>query len=181
MPEGNKGTHPKVFLDAEQISGIDAGKVFEAAVRLKNGDESAFNDIYGETLPVFSEAVRGECQGDPVYQDVLQVAYIRIERGLNALGPGENSAAEASENLGKPEAVDIKKWNADDFLRWMVSVLQDVLNRTLEQKEREVPEDLEEFLKIGKSIISSKDIKDFEKKKQAEEEKEEEDKIMSLH
>ena len=66
-------------------------------------------------------------------------------------------------------------------MRWMVSVLQDVLNRTLEQKEREVPEDLEEFLKIGKSIISSKDIKDFEKKKQAEEEKEEEDKIMSLH
>ena len=181
MPEGNKGTHPKVFLDAEQMGGIDAGKVFEAAVRLGNGDETAFNDIYGETLPVFSEVVKGECQGDPVYQDVLQVAYIRIERELKALGPGGNSVEEASESLEKPEAVDSKKWNADDFLRWMVSVLQDVLNRTLEQKEREVPEDLEEFLKIGKSIISSKDIKDFEKKKQAEEEKEEEDKIMSLH
>lgn len=199
-------THPEVCLDAEQMSDIDAGRLYDAAVRLQNGDESAFNDIYAETLQAFSEAVKGECQDDPVYQDVLQTAYIRIERELShPAAAGNLSAAEeagAAENLDAAEEVkaaenpaaaeeaenssssghqELSDMDPEGLVRWMVSVLQDVLNRTLDQKEREVPEDLEEFLKIGKSIISSKDIKDFEKKKKAEEDRKEEEEIMNLH
>lgn len=215
-------THPEVCLDAEQMSDIDAGRLYDAAVRLQNGDESAFNDIYAETLQAFSDAVKGECQDDPVYQDVLQTAYIRIERELShpaaaedtenevreeipaaagnlsaaeEAGASENSDAaseevKAAENpaaaeeaeypagAGRPE---LSGMDPEGLVKWMVSVLQEVLNRTLDQKEREVPEDLEEFLKIGKSIISSKDIKDFEKKKKAEEDRKEEEEIMNLH
>lgn len=199
-------THPEVCLDAEQMSDIDAGRLYDAAVRLQNGDESAFNDIYAETLQAFSEAVKGECQDDPVYQDVLQTAYIRIERELShPAAAGNLSAAEeagaaenpdaaeevkAAENPAAAEEVEypaaagrpeLSGMDPEGLVKWMVSVLQDVLNRTLDQKEREVPEDLEEFLKIGKSIISSKDIKDFEKKKKAEEDKKEEEEIMNLH
>lgn len=168
-------THPEVCLDAEQMSDIDAGRLYDAAVRLQNGDESAFNDIYAETLQAFSEAVKGECQDDPVYQDVLQTAYIRIERELSH--PAAAEEAEYPAGAGRPELLGM---DPEGLVKWMVSVLQDVLNRTLDQKEREVPEDLEEFLKIGKSIISSKDIKDFEKKK-AEEDRKEEEEIMNLH
>lgn len=216
-------THPEVCLDAEQMSDIDAGRLYDAAVRLQNGDESAFNDIYAETLQAFSEAVKGECQDDPVYQDVLQTAYIRIERELshpaaakekdtanevreeNPAAAGNLSAAEEAGAAENPDAVkevkaaenpaaaeeseylaaagrpELSGMEPEGLVKWMVSVLQDVLNRTLDQKEREVPEDLEEFLKIGKSIISSKDIKDFEKKKKAEEDKKEEEEIMNLH
>lgn len=199
-------THPEVCLDAEQMSDIDAGRLYDAAVRLQNGDESAFNDIYAETLQAFSDAVKGECQDDPVYQDVLQTAYIRIERELShPAAAGNLSAAEeagASENLDAAEEVkaaenpaaaeeaeypagagrpELSGMGPEGLVKWMVSVLQEVLNRTLDQKEREVPEDLEEFLKIGKSIISSKDIKDFEKKKKAEEDRKEEEEIMNLH
>lgn len=202
-------THPEVCLDAEQMSNIDDGRLYDAAVRLQNGDESAFNDIYAETLQAFSEAVKGECQDDPVYQDVLQTAYIRIERELSHPAAAEDTANEVREenpaaagNLSAAEEVkaaenpaaaeeaenpassghqELSDMDPKGLVRWMVSVLQEVLNRTLDQKEREVPEDLEEFLKIGKSIISSKDIKDFEKKKKAEEDRKEEEEIMNLH
>lgn len=185
-------THPEVCLDAEQMSDIDAGRLYDAAVRLQNGDESAFNDIYAETLQAFSEAVKGECQDDPVYQDVLQTAYIRIERELShpaaaeEAGAAENPDAaseevKAAENPAAAGRPELSGMDPEGLVKWMVSVLQEVLNRTLDQKEREVPEDLEEFLKIGKSIISSKDIKDFEKKKKAEEDRKEEEEIMNLH
>lgn len=175
-------THPEVCLDAEQMSDIDAGRLYDAAVRLQNGDESAFNDIYAETLQAFSEAVKGECQDDPVYQDVLQTAYIRIEQELSHPAAAGNPAA--AKEAGYPASEghqELSDMDPKGLVRWMVSVLQDVLNRTLDQKEREVPEDLEEFLKIGKSIIFSKDIKDFEKKKKAEEDRKEEEEIMNLH
>lgn len=182
MSEDNRVTHPDVCLDVEQMSDINAGKLYDAAVRLQNGDKSAFNDIYAETLQAFSEAVRGECQDDPVYQDVLQTAYIRIEQELSHSADAANSAAaEEVECLTDVRCPELSDMDPEGLVTWMVSVLQEVLNRTLDQKEREVPEDLEEFLKIGKSIISSKDIKDFEKKKKAEEDKKEEEEIMNLH
>lgn len=137
----------------------DKERVAAAARRFQQGDESAFNDIYAETLIGFSEQAQEWFPDDPVYQDALQIAYAEI-----AAGPKEQDAGDA-----------------DALYAWMEGVLHGVLDAVQKQKEREVPEDLEEFLKIGKSIISTKDIEDFEKKKKEDEEKREEAEIMNLH
>jgi hypothetical protein len=179
----------------EEIDAEDQKKLAEAARRLNDGDESAFNDIYGLTVEKFTQSAEAEFPDDSVYQDVLQMTYVKIADSLQGRksdvsenpededemqpdGP-EKEAADKLAELTQDVSLDYS--DPDAVLNWMDAVFSGVIDLVHAQKNREVPEDLNEFLKIGKSIISTKDIKDFEKKKKAEEEKKEEEEIMNLH
>lgn len=179
----------------EEIDAEDQKKLAEAARRLNDGDESAFNDIYGLTVEKFTQSAEAEFPDDSVYQDVLQMTYVKIADSLQGRKSDVSENPE-DEDIAKPavpekEAADklaeltqdvsLDYSDPDAVLNWMDAVFSGVIALVHAQKNREVPEDLNEFLKIGKSIISTKDIKDFEKKKKAEEEKKEEEEIMNLH
>lgn len=179
----------------EEIDAEDQKKLAEAARRLNDGDESAFNDIYGLTVEKFTQSAEAEFPDDSVYQDVLQMTYVKIADSLQGResdvsenpededemqpdGP-EKEAADKLAELTQDVSLDYS--DPDAVLNWMDAVFSGVIDLVHAQKNREVPEDLNEFLKIGKSIISTKDIKDFEKKKKEEEEKKQEEEIMNLH
>lgn len=146
--------------DRIEISNADKNRLIDALQSFQAGCESAFNDVFALTKDAFEERAARWFAEDSMLQDAVQLVYVQLSQDLQS---GEEFKA------------------AEDFLIKADRLLEETCKRLEEESRREVPRDLDDFLPIGKSIISTKDVKDFAEKQRIEKEKQKEAEIMNLH
>lgn len=76
--------------------------------RLKNGDSSAFDEIYNQTRKSVYYVALSILRDKPLAEDVMQTTYIRVLKNLNSYTIGTNALAWIVK-IAKNEALNLKK------------------------------------------------------------------------
>ncbi|MEG2687726.1 MAG: sigma factor, partial [Clostridia bacterium] len=72
---------------------MDRQQLDEKMLRLQNGDEKAFEEIYNETKKGLFSFILSICKNYHTAEDIMQTTYIRVRTAISTYQAGANALA----------------------------------------------------------------------------------------